>query len=190
MEPGNRKTCHFNNLVSTSTLNAVKSAILRALRWLLERECLSDDHLFEQKRSVCCRCGVLRNAENTDQGKQSTTPAHLAVEYWKLLRAFERTVDRLPREHVAKTSAQLRFSARRLELLLDECGLKLVTFDGQEFEPNLPMTALNSDDFSDGELLTVDTTIEPAVVENMTVLHLGKVVLKKAKDGGHDVSGD
>jgi hypothetical protein len=37
--------------------------------------------------------------------------ALLAVEYWKLLRAFERTIDRLPHEHVAKTAAQMRFSA-------------------------------------------------------------------------------
>jgi hypothetical protein len=62
------------------------------------------------------------------------TLAHLVVEYWKLLRAFERAIDRLPHEHVAKTAAQLRFSAGRLESLFKEGGLNLVTFDGQKFE--------------------------------------------------------
>ena len=117
------------------------------------------------------------------------TLAHLVVEYWKLLRAFERAIDRLPHEHVPKTAAQLRFSAGRLESLLKEGGLNLVTFDGQKFEPNIPAAALNAEDFSDDELLAVDRTVEPAVVENMTVLLLGKVVLKKIENGGCDVSG-
>ena len=108
----------------------------------------------------------------------------------RLLRAFERTIDRLPYEHVAKTTAQLRFSAGKLDSLLNEGGLKLVTFDGQRFEPNLPASALNAEDFVEGEQLIVETTVEPAVVENMTVLLLGKVVLKKTEDGGHDVSGN
>ena len=108
--------------------------------------------------------------------------AHLAVEYWKLLRAFERTIDRLPHEHVAKAAAQLKFSARKLDFLLGEGGLNLVTFDGQKYEPNLPATALNADDFTDGEQLTVETTVEPAVIEDMTVLLLGKVVLKITED--------
>lgn len=118
------------------------------------------------------------------------TLAHLAVEYWKLLKAFERTIGRLPQEHVAKTTAQLRFSARKLDSLLKDSGLNLVTFDGQKFEPNIPATALNVDDFTDGEILTIETTVEPAVVENMNVLLLGKVVLKKIEDGGCDVSGN
>jgi hypothetical protein len=120
----------------------------------------------------------------------SKTLAHLAVEYWKLLRALERTIDRLPHEHVAKTAAQLRFSAGKLDFLLKEGGLNLVTFDGQRFEPNIPATALNVDDFTDGGFLIIETTVEPAVVENMTVLLLGKVVLKKIEDGRCDVSGN
>ena len=118
------------------------------------------------------------------------TLAHLVVEYWKLLKAFERTIGRLPQEHVAKTTAQLRFSAGKLDSLLKDGGLNLVTFEGQKFEPNIPATALNVDDFTDGEILTIETTVEPAVVENMNVLLLGKVVLKKIEDGGCDVSGN
>lgn len=118
------------------------------------------------------------------------TLAHLAVEYWKLLKAFERTIGRLPQEHVARTTAQLRFSAGKLDSLLKDGGLNLVTFEGQKFEPSIPATALNVDDFTDDEILTIETTVEPAVVENMNVLLLGKVVLKKIEDGGCDVSGD
>ena len=118
------------------------------------------------------------------------TLAHLAVEYWKLLKGFERTIRRLPDEHVGKTTAQLKFSARKLDSLLEGSGLKLVTFNGQKFEPGIPATALNVDDFTDDEYPTIEATIEPAVVENMNVLLLGKVVLKKSESGECDVSGN
>lgn len=110
--------------------------------------------------------------------------ALLAIEYWKLLRAFERAITRLPQEHVAKSAAQLRFSANRLDALLQEGGLNLVTFDGQAYEPNMAATALNADDFSGEERLVVDSTVEPALIEDMTVIVFGKVLLKKVADGG------
>jgi hypothetical protein len=116
--------------------------------------------------------------------------AHLAIEYWKLLKAFERTIGRLPQEYVARTTAQLRFSAGRLASLLKEGGLCLVTFEGKKFEPNIPATALNVDEFTNGESLTIESTVEPAVVENMNVLIMGKVLLKKIEEGGCDVSGN
>lgn len=118
------------------------------------------------------------------------TLARLAVEYWKLLKAFERTIGRLPHEHVAKTRAQLRFSSSKLDFLLKELGLNLVTFDGKTFESNIPATALNAEDFTDGEILIIESTVEPAVVENMNVLLMGKVVLKKIEQGASDVSGN
>ena len=118
------------------------------------------------------------------------TMAHLAVEYWKLLKAFERAIGRLPHEHVAKTTAKMRFSAGKLDALLKEAELNLIVFDGKRFEPNIPATALNVDDFTDSDNLTIESTIEPAVVENTKVLLFGKVVVKKVESGGRDVSGN
>lgn len=119
--------------------------------------------------------------------------AELAVEYWKLLRAFERTIARLPEEHAAKTRAQLRFSSERLTALLAGGGVTLVTFDGLAYEPNLPVTALNPGDFAPGRALAVEATVEPAIVRDMNVVLLGKVILKQREDGNSgdgDVSRD
>lgn len=107
----------------------------------------------------------------------SETLAKLAIEYWKLLRAFQRTLERLPSEHIQRTAAQMRYSASRLDLLLAEGGLNLVTFEGQAFEPNLPVTALNADDFAGMADLVVESTVEPAIVADMKVVCWGKVLV-------------
>lgn len=114
--------------------------------------------------------------------------ARLAVDYWKLLRAFERTLDRVPEEHKAKTLAQARFSAGQLDAIMRDAGLKIVTFEGQAFSPNLPVAAINWTDFNGEEDLVIETTVEPAITEGVDVLAMGKVIVVK-RDGGH-VSGN
>lgn len=128
---------------------------------------------------------------SVDDSTNSKVLVGIAVEHWKLLRALEVAIERLPYEHHSRTVAQWRYFEGRLRPMLAECGLRLETFDGQRFEPNLPVTALNADEFTDGGPLVVDVTVEPAVIENMVVLHLGKVVVKRiAEDGGNHVSGN
>jgi hypothetical protein len=115
--------------------------------------------------------------------------AKMAVEYWKLLRAFDRAIERLPEEHRSKTAAQAKFSAGRLDALLRESGLNLATFEGKPFEANLPVAAVNIDDFESDDGLMVESTVEPAIVDaDMQVLAMGKVILKKGVEA--NVSGD
>lgn len=114
--------------------------------------------------------------------------ARLAVDYWRLLRAFERALDRIPDEHKAKTIAQAKFSAGQLDAIMRDAGLKIVTFEGQAFSPNLPIAAINGGDFDGEDDLVIETTVEPAIMKGMDVLAMGKVIVTK-RGGGH-VSGN
>jgi hypothetical protein len=114
--------------------------------------------------------------------------ARLAVEYWKLLRAFERALDRVSEEHKAKTAAQARFSAGQLDAIMRDAGLNLATFEGHAFSPNLPVAAINGSDFDGEDDLVIETTVEPAIMDGMNVLAMGKVIV--AKRGGEHVSGN
>ena len=109
--------------------------------------------------------------------------ARLAVDYWKLLRAFERLVADVSPEQAAKVEAQWRFSSSRLHAVLNEQGLVAASFDGQPYEPNLPVTAINTVEVAGQERLVIEQTIEPAIIDNTKVLLMGKVVLKR--ENGH-----
>ena len=112
--------------------------------------------------------------------------AKFSLEMWKLLRAFERTLDDLPDEKKQRRSSQHRYSTSRLESLLDEAGLRLLTFDGQKFTANLPVSPLNADDVGDPNDAMIESTIEPAIVGQNILIHTGKVILA----GGTNVSRD
>ena len=121
-----------------------------------------------------------------------TVLARLAVEYWKLLRSFERTVDFAPLDARTRLAAQARYAASRLEALLLDANMKIVSFEGVAFEVNLPAIAINGEDFVGQDNLVVDQTIEPAIVSDMAVLLMGKVLLQQSPKSGsyQDVSGN
>jgi hypothetical protein len=109
----------------------------------------------------------------------------LAVEHWRLIRILSRLVERLPPEIQARVAAQARFASNQLEALAKDQGVALVAFEGRAFEPSLPVTAVNAEDFTGAEALLVSDTVEPTVMANGRVVHLGKVVIAL---GGADAS--
>lgn len=115
-------------------------------------------------------------------------PAHendlveLASEYWKLVRAFERSVTLTPDAHHNRLNAQARYSNGKLDTILGRVGIKIATFDGAEFEINLPVTAVNAEDINPTKTCIIERTLEPTVLMNDEVVLTGKVFLVEKKD--------
>lgn len=103
--------------------------------------------------------------------------AKLGSELWKALRALERVIPFVPLDQQARVQAQLRFARSRLDSLLEEAGLKLTNFEGRQFEPNLPVTAVNAEEIEPSDGLTITQTLEPSVVADGQVLIVGKVIV-------------
>jgi hypothetical protein len=123
---------------------------------------------------------------------QIRTVAAIASEYWRLIRSFERAIPSATPDAQGRLAAQVRYSEGRLRQLTQDLGLRLVTFDGVRFEANLPAVAINADEYASVENLVVERTIEPAVIQETTVILMGRVYLSKPEhETGeiHDVSG-
>jgi hypothetical protein len=106
--------------------------------------------------------------------------AHLAVEYWKLLRSFDNAMATAPPDAKVRLAAQARYAAGRLEALLSEANMRLLDFDGVRFEVNLPAVAINGEDVSGLEDVIIERTIEPAILAGMSVVLMAKVFLAPA----------
>lgn len=112
----------------------------------------------------------------SDDGVSAEALAALAVDYWKLLRAFDRAIDHVPPERARRLEAQSRFSATRLDAHLSGAGLELAVFDGREITPEIPVIAINAEECSGAGRLLVGDTVEPAVIAGPRVLALSRVV--------------
>ena len=103
--------------------------------------------------------------------------AQLFVEYWKLAAATEKALSGVLASDGKRLEAQLKFSKRQLDVLLQDLGLRLVDFSGERFHPGLAVSVDNPGDFEEDEALVVGKTIEPTVMSDMTVIRLGRVIV-------------
>lgn len=106
--------------------------------------------------------------------------AELASEYWKLLRAFDRAIALAPEDAKLRLTAQGRYAAGKLDAILQAEKLRIISFEGQRFEVNLPAIAVNGDEVQNPDHAIVERTLEPAVVSDDGVILTGKVYLSSA----------
>ena len=106
--------------------------------------------------------------------------AKMAVEFWRVLKVFDKHLTNYPPDN--KTASVVRNAERKLLSILEESNLKLVIYDGQIYSPNLAVTIVNNDDFSENENLIVGNTLEPTILCDGRLLHIGKAILIK-KEG-------
>jgi hypothetical protein len=102
----------------------------------------------------------------------------LAVEFWRLAKIHEKAVSEQPPDRQPRGIAQLRYAMGRLASILQESGIRLVVYDGQDYEPNLPVSVVNAEEVAGAERLVVERTIEPTLVADGKVLSMGKVALR------------
>lgn len=103
--------------------------------------------------------------------------AQLCVEYWKLAAATEKALNGALSSNGKRLEAQLKFSKRQLDVVLQDLGLRLVDFSGERFHPGLAVSVDNPGDFEEDEALVVGKTIEPTVMSDMSVVRLGRVIV-------------
>lgn len=126
------------------------------------------------------RCIHMEGAMNSKgDDVANLAAAELAVDYWKLLKVCERLVKATPEESRKRVGAQMRYSATRLESHLKNLGIELATFEGARFGPELPVIAINADDFANSENLLIESAVDPAVIMNDKVLQNARVMLRE-----------
>ena len=108
--------------------------------------------------------------------------AALAVEFWRLAKIHERAISEQSLDRQPRGAAQVRYAMARLTSILQENGIRLIVYDGQNYEPNLPVSVVNSDEIAGSERLVVERTLEPTLVADGKILSMGKVALRAERE--------
>lgn len=120
----------------------------------------------------------MSDAEHADRSANAAL-IDLAVDSWKFAKLFMRVISKLDAGEQARYTNQMRFFQKRIDSAAEAAGARIVSIEGQPFEPGMAASPLNLEDFSDGDALFVDQMLEPIVMGNDGVVRTGTMMLRK-----------
>jgi len=115
-----------------------------------------------------------------NDGAQIDSVVELVIECWRFARLFTKIARRLDAGEAAKYVSQLRYFQSKIEDILCRFDLKLISLEGQVYEPGMAVTVLNIDDFDAQDDLIVDQMTEPVVMSSKGLKRMGTVILRRA----------
>lgn len=105
--------------------------------------------------------------------------ASMAVESWRLSKAFLRVLGKFDANEQGRYINQLNWFNKKSNETLEQVGLKMVIIEGQAFDTGMAATPLNMDEFAPDDELVVDQMIEPIIMGKNGVVKMGTMTLKK-----------
>ena len=103
----------------------------------------------------------------------------MAVETWRFARLFARVTERLDAGESARYVNQLRYFQKQTEDILGSNGLRIVSLEGQPFDPGMAASPLNLGDFGPDDDLLVDQMVEPIIMGHDGLKKQGTIMLRK-----------
>lgn len=106
----------------------------------------------------------------------------LMVESWRFSRVFDKALALLDTPIQKKFSGRVLWYRKQLNDALTKTGYQMPEYDGAVYEPGLPLTPLNADDFAAEDYLVVDYMIEPVLLDREgNVVRYGTAMLRRAE---------
>lgn len=102
----------------------------------------------------------------------------ITVDSWRFAKVFARLVERLDPTEATRYANQLRYFLKKLDESAAKAGVKIVSFEGQDYNAGLPTTPLNLDEFGPDERLVVDQMVEPVLMGPDGLIKSGTVMLR------------
>ena len=116
-----------------------------------------------------------------DYVKLQNSLISIASELFRFQGVFKKAVSSLELDAQSKYLSQYAWFSKKVLKALDEAGLKLLSLEGQTYDPGMAVTPLNIDDFETDDQLYIQQMIEPVIMQDGNVLKTGTVILGRAE---------
>lgn len=113
--------------------------------------------------------------ENIERLKNSVI--EIAVEHYRFKNTFMKAISKLDFEEQSKYMSQFAWFSKKVTKAVEDAGLRIVSLEGQAYDPGMAVTPLNIDDFEVEDELKIVQMIEPIIMQEDTVLKTGTVLL-------------
>ena len=106
----------------------------------------------------------------------------IGSELFRFQRVFEKAVSKLEMDDQSKYISQYAWSSKKVIKALEDANLRVLTLEGQPYDPGMAVTPLNIDDFEVNDDLYVLQMIEPIIMQDDNVIKTGTVILGRCDE--------
>ena len=103
----------------------------------------------------------------------------ISIEGWRFARVFSRLLTKLDAGEAQRYANQARYFLKKVDDGLDGFGLRIVSLEGQPYDPGMAVSALNIGDFGPDDVLVIEQMVEPVVMGPDGLVRGGTVILAK-----------
>ena len=103
----------------------------------------------------------------------------VSIEGWRFARVFGRLISKLDAGEVPRYSNQARYFLKKIDDSLEGFGLRIVSLEGQPYDPGMAVSALNIADFDPDDFLIVEQMVEPVVIGPEGLIRGGTAMVAK-----------
>lgn len=107
--------------------------------------------------------------------------AEFVVEEFRFLKSYLAAIGKLFPEERQKYISVYDFHVGKINEIAGKVKIGIVNLEGKEYDEGLPVRPLNLEEFVKEDVLTIEQTIEPSIIDttNGKILRSGSVILKK-----------
>jgi hypothetical protein len=120
-----------------------------------------------------------KNSASADNAERKAL-IDISVEGWRFARVFARMISKLDAGEAPRYANQARYFLKKIDDGLEGFGLRIVSLEGQPYDPGMAVSALNIADFGPDDILYIEQMIEPVVMGPEGLVRGGTVMLSKA----------
>lgn len=113
--------------------------------------------------------------QNYEQLQESLVS--IASELFRFKKVFEKAISKLPAEEQAKYLSQFAWFSKKVSKAMDNAELKIVSLEGEIFDPGMAVTPLNIDDFEATDKLFIQQMLEPIIMKDSKTYKMGTAIL-------------
>ena len=89
----------------------------------------------------------------------------IAIEYWRLVKVLERLLNTLDANESKRYQGKIRWFSKKTEEALTTAGLRIVNYEGHRYDPGIPASPINLEDFQPDDKLYITQMLEPVIVD-------------------------
>jgi hypothetical protein len=106
----------------------------------------------------------------------------MAVESWRLFKVLDRLLNSLDVKEQQRYQSKIRWFVKKTEESLKTAGLNIVNYEGRLYDPGIPASPINLEDFQQEDQLYITQMLEPVILDSEgNIVKTGTIALGRVE---------